>query len=167
MMTSSNGSIFRLTGHLGGEFTGSRCTIGVWEWIRSNFIPHFIMAVINYPELKLIHVYKRGPGNHNPTATKESTAQPCAYFNRYTCHYTDVIMRAMAPQITSLTIIYSTAYSGADQRKHQSSASLAFVRGIPPQRASNAENVPIWWRRHHVLWWPPMWDGPLHHNTYP
>ena len=37
---------------------------------------------------------------------------------------------AMASQITSLTIVYSTVYSGADQRKHQSSASLAFVRGI-------------------------------------
>ena len=37
---------------------------------------------------------------------------------------------AIAFQITSLTIVYSTVYSGADQRKHQSSASLAFVRGI-------------------------------------
>ena len=46
------------------------------------------------------------------------------------CHYTDVIMSTMASQITSLTIVYSTVYSGADQRKHQSSASLAFVRGI-------------------------------------
>ena len=36
----------------------------------------------------------------------------------------------MAPQITSLTIVYSTVYSGADQRKHQSSSSLAFVLGI-------------------------------------
>ena len=39
-------------------------------------------------------------------------------------------MGAIASQITSLTIVYSTAYSGADQRKHQSSVSLAFVRGI-------------------------------------
>ena len=39
-------------------------------------------------------------------------------------------MGAIASQITSLTIVYSTVYSGADQRKHQSSASLAFVRGI-------------------------------------
>ena len=45
-------------------------------------------------------------------------------------HYTDVIMGAMASQITSLTMVYSTVYSGADPRKHQSSASLAFVRGI-------------------------------------
>ena len=40
-------------------------------------------------------------------------------------------------------------HSGADQRKHQSSASLAFVGRIPPtQMASNAGNVSIWWRHH-------------------
>ena len=43
-------------------------------------------------------------------------------------HYCDVIMGAMASQITSLTIVYWTVYSDADQRKHQSSVSLAFVR---------------------------------------
>ena len=45
-------------------------------------------------------------------------------------HYGDVIMGTMASQITSLTIVYSTVYSDADQRKHQRSASLAFVRWI-------------------------------------
>ena len=45
-------------------------------------------------------------------------------------HYNDVIMGAMASPITSLTIVFSTVYSGAEQRKHQSSASLDFVRGI-------------------------------------
>ena len=45
-------------------------------------------------------------------------------------HYDDVIMSAIPSQITSLTIVYSTVYSGVDQRKHQSSASLAFVLGI-------------------------------------
>ena len=44
--------------------------------------------------------------------------------------YNDVIMDSMTSQITSLTIVYSAVYSGADQRKHQSSASLAFVRWI-------------------------------------
>ena len=39
-------------------------------------------------------------------------------------------MGAMASQITSLTIAYSTVYWGVDQRKHQNSASQAFVRGI-------------------------------------
>ena len=45
-------------------------------------------------------------------------------------HYNDVIMSAMASQITSLTIVSPGVYPGADQRKHQSSASLAFVGGI-------------------------------------
>ena len=39
-------------------------------------------------------------------------------------HYIDVIMTTMASQITSLTVVYSTVYSGTDQRKHQSPASL-------------------------------------------
>ena len=46
-------------------------------------------------------------------------------------HYNDVIMSAIVSPITSMTIVCSTVYSGADQRKHQSSASLAFVWGIP------------------------------------
>ena len=45
-------------------------------------------------------------------------------------HYNDVIINAMASQITSLAIVYLTVNSGTDQRKHQSSAWLAFVRGI-------------------------------------
>ena len=45
-------------------------------------------------------------------------------------HFNDIIMSTMASQITSLTIIYSTVYSGADQRKHESSASLVFLRRI-------------------------------------
>ena len=45
-------------------------------------------------------------------------------------HYNDVIMSTAASPITSLTIACSSIYSDADQRKHQSSASLAFVRGI-------------------------------------
>ena len=45
-------------------------------------------------------------------------------------HYCDVIMGPTASQITSTTSVYSIVYSGTDQRKHQSSATLAFVRGI-------------------------------------
>ena len=51
----------------------------------------------------------------------------------------DVIMGAMASQITSLTSVYLTVYSGADQRKHQNSASLAFVRGIHRWIARNGQ----------------------------
>ena len=49
-------------------------------------------------------------------------------------HYDDVRMGAIASQITSLTIVYSTVYPDADQRKHQSPASLAVVRGIRRDR---------------------------------
>ena len=49
-------------------------------------------------------------------------------------HYTDVIMTTIASQITSLTVVYSNVYSDADQRKHQRSASLAFVWGIHRDR---------------------------------
>ena len=45
-------------------------------------------------------------------------------------HYSDVIMGAMASQITNVSIVHSIVCSGANQRKHQSSASLASVRGI-------------------------------------
>ena len=45
-------------------------------------------------------------------------------------HYDDVIMTMLASQITSLTVVYSIVYSGVNQRKHQSSASLAIVRKI-------------------------------------
>ena len=67
-------------------------------------------------------------------------------------------MGAIAPRITNLKIVYSTAYSGAEQRKYQSSASLAFVREFngtgefPAQMASKAENVSIWWRQHANAW---------------
>ena len=45
-------------------------------------------------------------------------------------HYSDVIMSVMVSQLTGVSIVYSTVYSQADQRKHQSPASLAFVRRI-------------------------------------
>ena len=52
----------------------------------------------------------------------------------YTDHYSNVIMGSIASQITSLMIVYSSVYSGSDE--------------FPAQRASNAENVSIWWRHH-------------------
>ena len=82
-------------------------------------------------------------------------------------HFCDVIMSAIASQITSITIVYAKVYSCADQGKHQSYASLAFVcvcgggggGGVPvtdefpAQMASNVENVSIWWRHHALLTW--------------
>ena len=55
-------------------------------------------------------------------------------------------MNAMASQITSLASVYSTVYSGADQRKHQSSASLAFVRGIHRWPMNSPQKGPVTWK---------------------
>ena len=57
--------------------------------------------------------------------------------------YSDVIMGAMVSHITSLTVVNSTIYSGADQRKHQSSASLAFVRGIHRWPVNSPHKGPV------------------------
>ena len=70
-------------------------------------------------------------------------------------HYNDVIVSAVASQITGFWVVCSTVCSGADQRKHRSSASLTLCEGnspvtgeFPSQRASDAENIFIWWRHH-------------------
>ena len=58
-------------------------------------------------------------------------------------NYNDVIKGAIASQITSLTIVYPTVYLDADQRKHQSSASLAFVRGIHRWPVNSPHKWPV------------------------
>ena len=60
----------------------------------------------------------------------DSSTPQIIYFVDISQYYSDVIMSGMVSHITSLTIIYSTVYSGADQRNHQSTVSLAFVWGI-------------------------------------
>ena len=70
-------------------------------------------------------------------------ADSTAPSNRVKWQYDDVIMGAIASEITSLTIVYSTVYSGADQRKHQSSASLAFVRGIHRGPVNSPHKWPV------------------------
>ena len=62
-------------------------------------------------------------------------------------------MSAMASQITSLTTVYSGIYSDLDQRKPLKLHVTGLCEGnssvtgeFPAQRASNAENVSIWWR---------------------
>ena len=72
-------------------------------------------------------------------------------------HYSDVGMSEMVSQISGVSIVCSTVCSG-DQNKHQSTASLAFVRVNPPvtngflsQRVSCTEIVSIWWRHYVIL----------------
>ena len=85
--------------------------------------------------MKITRIYL---DHHTPKA-KQNMVKTWAYFTmyiRYQCNYVyhnDVIMGAIASQITSLTIVYSIVYSDTDQRKHQSSTSLVFPgdRWIP------------------------------------
>ena len=58
-------------------------------------------------------------------------------------HYNDVIMSTMVSQVTSLTIVYSTVYSCTDERKHQSSTSLAFVWGIQRGPVNSPHKGPV------------------------
>ena len=88
------------------------------------------------------------------------------YWNRamHTNNYNDIIMSAMASQITSLTIIYSTVYSNCKSKKTSKLRVTGLCAGnspvtgeFPAQRASNAENVSIWWRHHEL----PLWCNTL------
>ena len=67
-------------------------------------------------------------------------------------------MGAMVSQISSLSIVYLTVYSGGDKKKTLKLRVTGLCAGnspvtgeFPAQMTSNAENVPIWWR-HHAYW---------------
>ena len=75
----------------------------------------------------------------------DANTYPCPYFNGGSdkiAHY-NVIMGAIASQITSITVVYSTVYSDADQIKHQSSASLAFVWGLHRGPVNSPHKWPV------------------------
>ena len=95
------------------------------------------------PGLNLTHVSTRG---HWMFAAIRGSAGVMSSYSVAThnrIHYNDVIMSAIASQITSLTVVYSTVYSGADQRKHESSASLALVRGIHRGPVNSPHKWPV------------------------
>ena len=59
------------------------------------------------------------------------------------CNYNDVIMSAMASQITGVSSVCPTVCSGANQRKHQRSAPLTFVRGIHRWPMDSPQKGPV------------------------
>ena len=65
-------------------------------------------------------------------------------------HYSDVIINAMAPQITGVSIIFFVVCSGVDQ-KHQSSASLAFMRGIHRWPLDSPHKEPVTRKCFHLM----------------
>ena len=84
----------------------------------------------------VMHKLEKTVGHKQATDTSALSKRTCQLFfhvmilHLHRVHYSDVIMSMVASQITSPTIVYSIVYSDAGQREHQSSALLAFVRGI-------------------------------------
>ena len=74
-------------------------------------------------------------------------------------------MDAMASQITGVSIVYTTVCSGAEQRRHQSSASLAFVRGIPRWPVNSPHKGPVT-RKMFLFHYVIMGYGPSGHGVY-
>ena len=89
------------------------------------------LFIINQKHFSIVHIFMNNTCNHvKPTVDTES-------------HYNDVIMGAITSHITTFTIVYSTVYLDADQRKHQSSASLAFVLGIHRASVNSPHKWPV------------------------
>ena len=78
-------------------------------------------------------------------------------------------MSVMASQITSLTIVYSTVYSGVNHRKHQSSASMAFVWGIHRSPVNSPHKGPVprkMFPFHDVVMKPQLPYSSCHSHSY-
>ena len=153
-MTSSSGNIFRVTGHLCGEFAAQRrgalmfsliCT-RINGWVNNREAGDLRRNRAHYDVTVMIRWISNFAGNVK--------VDNCILI---TPRYNDVTMSAMASQITRLTIVYSTVYS---RRRSKKTPMLRVTglywgnspatSGFPSQRASIAENTSIWWR-HHVL----------------
>ena len=107
-----------------------------------NILPHIMQQLMKRAECilgvasteclqRVVHVFGACKFHDVRTGTK------------HTFHYNDVTMDSIASQITSLTIVYSAVYLGADQRKHQGSVSLAFVRGIHRGPVNSPHKWPV------------------------
>ena len=120
------------------------------DWHTSNMMSQFIDVDLGM--LFLVYIFLNFDSVALRSSLLSNVYKGLIGFQQ-TCpeHYCDIIMVAMASQITSLTIAYLIVHSGAEKRKHQSSASLAFVLGEftgDQQMASNTGTVSIWWRYH-------------------
>ena len=101
-------------------------------------------------DIFVVHDYSTRQADllHLPSCRTELAKRSFKYkatviWNQLKTHYFDHIMGAMASQITSIMTVFSTVLSGAEQRKHQSSASLAFVWGIQRWSVNSPHKWPV------------------------
>ena len=125
-------------GGYGGNFTRLSGKCSSFIWILGIYCQTGISRVPRYPideKSKLINVWL---GAVRQQAISWANLDP-----GICCHYGDVTMVTVALQITSLTIVYSIVWWDRDQRKHQSSASLAFFRGIHRSPVKSSHKWPV------------------------
>ena len=117
----------------------------------SEYHPYIIKIILkiiyqkfrsNLPGPMSWYYFPRGPFCPPPFPKENGRLWSC-HHPFVDSHYNDVIMGKIGSQITSLTIVYSTVYSDADERKRQSSASLAFVRGIHRGPVNSPNKWPV------------------------
>ena len=156
MMTSYYGKAFRVTGPLWGESTG-RSSMDSPH--RGPVTPALMFSLklastngwINFRDVGDL---RRHDAHCDVIVTITTTFQRYMVKRQLHDDLCITMTTQWASQITSGSIVYSIICSDADQRNHQGSASLAFVgefiadRWISRTKASNAENVSIWWRHH-------------------
>ena len=113
------------------------------ELTRDSYLPLFSTHIWKSMEIKFCSLR-----NFNQVMVMKFCSSLQWHHNgcNFAHHYSDIIMGALASQITSLTIVYSTVYSGADRKKHQSSSSLAFVRGIHRWLVNSMCKWPVMWK---------------------
>ena len=111
------------------------------KWITNGIIKSLKFRDKLYKEMRSLNTnspsyatIKQNLTVYNQLLKKSIREAKTIYYNNEFNQNDDVIMGAKTSQITNLTIVYSTTYSDADQSKHQSSASLAFVWGIHRDR---------------------------------
>ena len=133
---------------------------GVWRKFKIVYMHIYINIVVeillcnkhlsSYETLcRIIFRFHQADNKHIPTSNALILIYGCRLWLRAgwcwccACHYSDAVMGVMASKIAVVTIVCATVYSGADQRKHRSSASLAFVRGIPAQSSVTRKMFPF------------------------
>ena len=124
-----------------------------WAWTKMFHIKRNSITVFYHIFRPFYEIFRT---SHMRKACEKRifTHVPVARKYKITAHYNDVIMGAIASEITGLPIVYSTVYSGADERKHQSSVSLAFVREIhrwPVNSTHKGPATQIMFPFHHVI----------------
>ena len=128
----------------------------VWKYPQLTSSVPSILGPLYLHELTLIPAFI---SNHMLSEMWDDITYPFSNFNGCTIkvwewiilsshtmmdvHYIDVIMGVIASQITRLSIVYSKVNSEADQRKLESSTSLAFVKGIHQRLVNSPHKWPV------------------------